>query len=108
GNRNSPAIALSAHSRWQFWDGRADTLWMQALGPFEDAKEFGGSRLFVAQQIVKRYSTQYDEVFGTKYPLPDLTTFPQDGKPGDAAYDALSPAEQDDVTRVFVNVGKAI
>jgi cytochrome c peroxidase len=38
-DRNAPALALAAHNRWQFWDGRADTLWMQALGPFENAKD---------------------------------------------------------------------
>lgn len=108
GNRNSPAIALSAHSPWQFWDGRADTLWMQALGPFEDVLEFGGSRLFVAHQIVQRHASQYSEVFGTKYPLSDLSGLPASGKPGDAAYDALTAAEKDAVTRIFVNVGKAI
>ena len=108
GNRNSPAIALTAHSPWQFWDGRADTLWMQALGPFEDALEFGGSRLYVAQQIAQRHAAQYGEVFGAKYPLPDLSDLPASGKPGDPAYDALSAAQKDAVTRVFVNVGKAI
>lgn len=107
-NRNSPAIALAAHARWQFWDGRADTLWMQALGPFEDAKEFGSSRLFVAKQIQQRYSAEYAAVFGAKYPLPDLSVFPPSGKPGDAAYDALSAADKDAVTRIYVNVGKAI
>ncbi len=108
GDRNSPAIALSAHSRWQFWDGRADTLWMQALGPFEDAKEFGGSRLFVVHQIAQRYRTEYEAVFGAKYPLPDHASLPASGKPGDAAYDALSAADKEKVTRVYVNVGKAI
>ncbi|HVH40917.1 MAG TPA: cytochrome c peroxidase, partial [Labilithrix sp.] len=108
GDRNSPPIALSAHSRWQFWDGRADTLWMQALGPFEDAKEFGGSRLFVAQQIVKRHASQYAAVFGAKYPLPDLASLPASGKPGDPAFDALTPADKEKVTRIFVNAGKAI
>jgi cytochrome c peroxidase len=108
GDRNSPAIALAAHSRWQFWDGRADTLWMQALGPFEDAKEFGGSRLFVARQIVKSHEAQYNEVFGAKYPLPVLPTRPAEGKPGDPEYDALSADEKEKITRIFVNVGKAI
>lgn len=108
GNRNSPAIALAAHSRWQFWDGRADTLWMQALGPFEDPLELGASRLFVAQQIAQRHGAQYDEVFGATYPLPDLTALPAHGKPGAPAYDALSAADKEKVTRVFVNVGKAI
>lgn len=107
-DRNSPAIALAAHSPWQFWDGRADTLWMQALAPFEDAKELGGSRLFVAHAIASRHAAAYDAAFGAKHPLPDLASLPPSGKPGDAAYDALSAADKDKVTRVFVNAGKAI
>ncbi len=108
GNRNSPGIALAAHSRWQFWDGRADTLWMQALAPFEDPVEYGGSRLFVAHQIAQRHATEYGAVFGAKYPLPDLAGLPANGKPGDPAYDALPAADKDNVTRIFVNAGKAI
>lgn len=108
GDRNSPAIALAAHARWQFWDGRADTLWMQALGPFENPKEFGSSRLFVAKQIAAHYAADYAAVFGPKYTLPDLTLLPADGKPGDAIYDALPQAKRDEIARVYVNVGKAI
>ncbi|AKU97971.1 Cytochrome c551 peroxidase [Labilithrix luteola] len=107
GDRNSPSVALAAHARWQFWDGRADTLWAQALGPFENPKEFGGSRLFVAKQIVARYPTDYGAVF-SKYPLPDLAGLPDGAKPGDPAWDALTQKQRDDVTRVYVNVGKAI
>lgn len=110
GDRNSPAIALASHARWQFWDGRADTLWMQALGPFENPKEFAASRLFVAHQIATRYAAEYGTVF-TKYPLPDLADvarFPAAGKPGDASWQGMAAADQDSASRVFVNVGKAI
>ena len=55
------------------------------------------------------YKNEYNAVFGAKYPFPDLSGFAlPDGKPGDAAYDALAPADRDAVTRVYVNVGKAI
>lgn len=108
GDRNSPPIALAAHARWQFWDGRADTLWMQALGPFEDVKEVASSRLFVAHAIVDRYAAAYGALFGAKYPLPDLAGLPASGRPGDPAYDALPPATRDGITRVFVNAGKVI
>ena len=106
-DRNSPSIALAAHSRWQFWDGRADTLWMQALGPPEDAKEMGSSRVFIAHAIADRYNAEYTAVFGAKYPLPALPALAS-GKPGDPAYDALSQGERDGITRIYVNVGKAI
>lgn len=84
-DRNSPEIALAAHSRWQFWDGRVDSLWAQALGPIEDAKEMGSSRVFVANEIKARYSAEYEAIFGTKYPIATASD-----------------------TRIFVNVGKAI
>jgi cytochrome c peroxidase len=105
-DRNSPAIALASHARWQFWDGRAETLWAQALGPFEDAREFGGSRLFVAHRIADSYASQYSALFGSDPKA--INALPANGKPGDAAYDALSPDDKDKVTRIFVNVGKAI
>lgn len=107
-DRNSPSVALAAHSRWQFWDGRADTLWMQALGPPENAKEIGSNRLFIAHQIATRYAASYAAVFGAKYPLPDLSALPANGKPGDAAYDAMSAQDKDNVTRIYVNMGKAL
>ncbi|MBX3188591.1 MAG: hypothetical protein KF819_16360 [Labilithrix sp.] len=107
-DRNAPSIALASHARWQFWDGRADTLWMQALGPPENAKEMGSSRLFVAHQIEARYAAEYDAIFAAKYPRPDLSALPAEGKPGDATYDALPSETRDAITRVYVNVGKAI
>ncbi|MBS2014013.1 MAG: hypothetical protein JST00_14075 [Deltaproteobacteria bacterium] len=107
-DRNSPSVVVAAHSRWQFWDGRADTLWMQALGPPENAKEMGSSRLFIAHRIASTYAAEYGAIFGAKYPLPDLTGLPASGKPGDPAYDALPSATKDAITRVYVNVGKSI
>jgi len=107
-DRNSPSVVMAAHARWQFWDGRADTLWMQALGPPESAVEMGSSRLFIAHQIASRHAATYTAIFGSKYPLPDLTGVPPAGKPGDPAYDALPAATKDAVTRIYVNVGKSL
>jgi cytochrome c peroxidase len=112
-DRNAPSVAFSSHARWQFWDGRADTLWMQALGPPESDKEVGGSRLFIAHQIATRYAAEYGAIFGGKYPLPaeletDPVRFPASGKPGDAAWQAMTQADRDAITRIYVNVGKSI
>jgi cytochrome c peroxidase len=107
-DRNAPAIALAAHARWQFWDGRADTLWMQALGPLENPKEFGSSRLFVAHAVAVNYAPSYAAVFGALADLSDANRFPANGKPGDPSWQAMAVADQQTVSDIFVNVGKAI
>jgi cytochrome c peroxidase len=107
GDRRTPRIALAAFSRHQFWDGRADTLWAQALGPLENDRELASSRLFVARRVGEKYAALHAAVFPS-HPLPDLAALPGGGKPGEAAYDALPAGERQAVTRVFVDVGKAI
>ena len=107
GNRRTPRIALAAFSRWQFWDGRADSLWAQALAPLENDDELGSSRLFVARRIAATYAGSYAAAF-PNYPLPALDGLPKTGKPGDPSYDRLTVAAKHAVTRVFVDAGKAI
>ncbi len=79
-------IAATARSPFLFWDGRKDSQWAQALGPLESPVEHGGTRAQYAHLVNTHYRTDYETVFG---PLPDL-------------------GEPDSVTRVFVNMGKAI
>lgn len=110
GDRHTPSATLAAHAPFQFWDGRADTLWQQALGPFESAGEMGSSRLFVARRVGAAYAAEYAAVF-PRAPLPamaDLARFPASGKPGEPSWDGMAAADRDAVTRVYVNVGKAI
>ena len=75
------------------------------MAPFENAKEIASNRLYVVHQLT-RYQTDYEAVFGA---LPaNLATLPENGKPGDAAYDAMSAADKEAATRAFVNVGKSL
>ncbi len=106
GNRRTPSIALSAHARWQFWDGRADSLWAQALGPLENGAELDSSRVFVARRVLELHGAQYEQLFGG--PLPEVSQWPLRGKPGDAAYDSMSELDRAAVTRVFVGAAKAM
>lgn len=103
--RNTPTVLGALGSRWQFLDGRADTLWGQAVGPIENAREMGGSRLRVVHRVAASYRAPYEALFG---PLPDVDALPAEGMPGDAAYDALDAITRQAVTRVLVNVGKSI
>jgi cytochrome c peroxidase len=108
GDRNAPSVLFASHARWQFWDGRADSLWAQALGPFENPKEFDSSRLFVAHAIFDRYRAQYEAIFGALPPLSDGARFPASGKPGSIEWMNMTAADQQAVNRVYANVGKAI
>lgn len=107
-DRNAPPVALAAHARWQFWDGRADTIWMQAAGPIEDAREMGSTRLFVAHRIAQAYAASFQAVWGALPPLGDAQRFPATGKPGDAAWGGMTQGDRDLVTRVLVDVAKSI
>jgi cytochrome c peroxidase len=107
GTRRSPSIALASHAPSQFWDGRVDTLWAQALAPFEDPREFASSRVFVVRQVAARYRAAYEALFPDA-PLPRVDDLPSEGRPGDPRFDALDATLRAAVTRVFVNVGKSI
>lgn len=107
GTRRTPRITLAAHQRWQFWDGRVDSLWAQALAPFENPAEFNSSRLRVVRRVMAGYGSDYRAAFPAA-PAPSTSAWPADGKPGDAAYDALPEGERQAATQTFVNIGKAI
>jgi cytochrome c peroxidase len=85
--RRTMPIAATAYSPFLFWDGRKDSQWAQALGPLESPVEHGGTRAQYARVIAEYYRADYERIFG---PLPG------------------QPAQRDEVTRVFVNLGKAI
>ncbi|MBW7906881.1 MAG: hypothetical protein H3C42_15105 [Phycisphaerae bacterium] len=118
GVRHTQGLWNVAYNRWFFWDGRADTLWAQALEPIERPDEMGGSRVQAARLIAEAPALRsaYERVFG---PLPDAVaaaSLPRAGRPvaGDAAHEhdrawrGLSAAQRAGVDRVFANVGKAI
>lgn len=148
--RHTPSLINVAHHRWYFWDGRADSLWAQALVPLESPLEHASSRLQVAHVVAgdPLLRTEYEEVFGPLPPLEDGARFPPTGRPvpaddhahrlaaehaaearsrGDGragghqhgegsdfyhphqrAWDGMTPEDREAVTRVFVNVGKAL
>lgn len=109
-DRRTMPIAGAAYSPFQFWDGRADSLWAQALQPLEDAREHGGTRTFYVHAIAKAHRAAYEAVFG---PLPRLDDLPAAAGPKGtaaerAAWEALDAPRQNAVNRVFANIGKAI
>ena len=111
GTRHTPTLLNVAYHRWFFWDGRADSLWSQALGPIENPVEMGSSRAAVAHHLAAdpALARAYERVFGA---LPDLAGVPADARPGPGAagqaWETLTAARRDAIDRVFANVGKAI
>ena len=118
GTRNAPTVLNVAFSRWFFLDGRTDSLWSQAIQPFENAAEFGGDRLQMVLMTIRDPALRaaYQHVFG---PLPALTADlspavhharpdanPQ--SPVAQAWRDMAPANRRAVDEIFSNLGKAI
>ena len=106
--RNTPTIINAARLGPQFWDGRADSLWSQALFALENPDEMNFTRLEIAHLLDTTFRASYEKAFG---PLPDFSDtarFPEIGAPGSPAFDHLAAADQDLVNRVVANLGKAL
>ncbi|MEO8905002.1 MAG: cytochrome c peroxidase [Polyangiaceae bacterium] len=132
GRRKAPSLLDVAQAPLVTWDGRRDALYNQPFAPIESPIEMNSSRLFAAEQLYARHRSEYEAIFGAMPPLDDAQRFPQlsaaqtgchpshadtepqcngteDGVPGDGAeFDGLSAADQDLVTGVVVNAGKAL
>jgi len=108
--RRTMPVAATARSPWQFWDGRSDSQWSQALGPLESAVEHGGTRTQYAHVVAEHYRRQYEEVFGA---LPDVGSLPRRAGPvvdtaANAAWSRMPAVRRDEISRVYANIGKAI
>lgn len=114
-NRNTPTIVGASASPWQFWDGRKDSLWSQALGPLENALEHGFTRMEVARTLGVRYRDQYEALFGEMTDFDDAR-FPERAMPDPTFTDGplhtawlgMNPADRQAVNEAFVHFGKAV
>ncbi|HVS08613.1 MAG TPA: cytochrome c peroxidase [Planctomycetota bacterium] len=116
--RHAPSLWNVAWQRWLFWDGRADSLWAQALGPIEDDVEMGSSRLAVAHVVHRdpALRAEYEALFGPLPALGDAARFPPDAKPvpdspddpRDRAWRAMRPEDREAVERLCANLGKSL
>ncbi len=109
-DRRTMPLAGVAYNSWQFWDGRKDTLWSQALGPMEDAREHGETRAGLAHTVARKYGDRYAAIFGA---LPNLVGVPAAASPlGDAAaqaaWNAMAESDRAAIDAVFANLGKAL
>lgn len=117
-DRNSPSILNAAYRRWLFWDGRADSLWMQAVEPFEHAREYGGDRTAIIRTVAQDEAMRraYETIFGALPKMTDASRFPDEARPvpGDEAHPAhlawknMNEEDREAINRAFTNLGKAI
>ncbi|MEM7218758.1 MAG: cytochrome c peroxidase [Pseudomonadota bacterium] len=113
-NRNTPSIVGAAWSYWQYWDGRRDSLWAQALLPIEAENEMAGSRVQLAADLGSpRYRELYAAAFGAPPPsftLPPraYTAAPLGSAADSAAWHDLPQGARREINRLFANAGKAI
>ncbi|TQV75504.1 cytochrome C peroxidase [Aliikangiella marina] len=110
--RNSPTLIGSAYSPWQYWDGRKDSLWSQALAPIEAHNELDTSRVEYVRKLAADYREIYQETFGEK-DFSFLNLLPEKASPiGDQTaqknWHSLNKSLQKQVNDVFSNAGKAM
>ncbi len=101
--RNAPSTFNAALKSRQFWDGRADTLEEQALGPLLAADEMGGSEASILQHV-----GDYDDMFENAFPGEDGPTLEQVSValaqyqrmlPRRSRFDAFVDGDRDALTR---------
>ena len=110
---NSMTLIGSAWSPWQTWNGKADSQWMQATLPLENAAEHGLDRTALAHLLAEGYAAEYAAIFGSLPPFEDAERFPAHAAPVaepalSAAWSAMAEADRDAVNRVLANAGKAL
>ena len=66
GTRNTPSLLNRGYGKSFFWDGRAPTLELQALGPIENPLELATSVVAVLEKL--RSSNEYQQLFAAAYP----------------------------------------
>jgi cytochrome c peroxidase len=71
GGRQSPTVYNTAFNHFQFWDGRAESLEEQALGPIHNPIEMAETHENVVSKIgkIKGYQELFQKVFGTDVSL---------------------------------------
>jgi cytochrome c peroxidase len=114
-SRHTPTIVGAAFQSWFYWDGRRDSLWAQALVPFEAPDEMGSSRTAVVRLVGRdpSYRRRYEAIFGTYPALLRSDTIPTQAGPlgtaaTRAAWSRLSTPIRAAIDGVYANLGKAI
>lgn len=76
GSRNSPTILNAAFNRFQFWDGRADSLESQVSGPMLNSLEMGHTLEGVERNVAESAQLRplFEQAFGSGRPTMEKIT----------------------------------
>ncbi len=114
GKRNTPSLRGVAHNRWFLWDGGKDSLWSQALAPFENSAEhdFPRTRLAKLIQAEPVYRHLYQQVFGS-VPISPAENLADEAQPSGSvaqikAWKKMPASQRQQIDTVFAHMGKAI
>jgi len=97
GGRNSPVAYNRILSRAQFWDGRADSLEAQAIGPIANPIEMGNTHAACVATLKKipGYVVQFEKIFDDGVTIENvgraIATFERAVVTGTTPYDAYQP-----------------
>lgn len=115
GKRNTPSLLGVSYQKWFFWDGRKDSLWAQALEPFEDETEHNLSRTKLLKIIFEdpQYQLLYRDVFEELPDSKEISEWPDSASPNRSlaelkAWKALPIESRKRINLIFSNLGKAI
>ena len=113
--RNTPTVIGAAYHRWFYWDGRRDSLWSQALIPFEAPEEMGASRTHVVSTVARdaEHRRRYVALFGNLPSTEWLDRWPAQAGPFGhgatrEAWHRLSASDRQRINQIYANIGKAI
>ena len=100
GGRNSPVSYNRIVSKEQFWDGRADSLEAQAVGPIANPIEMGFTHdeCIDCLSAIPEYKTQFERIFSDGLTIDNvgraLAAFERAIVTGPAPYDYYAPVAQ--------------
>ena len=112
--RNTQTLLGVAWQRWFYWDGRRDSLWSQALVPFEAADEMGASRVHVLRTITLDIALkrEFEAVFGPlrfeALSIEPIHAGPWGDEITQKQWYGLTKSERHQINQDYANVGKAI
>jgi len=108
GGRSSPTVINSAYHPLQFWDGRANQLEGQALGPIQNPIEMGHSMEACVESLngIPGYKKQFQDVFGTDVTADGIAkaiaAFERTVLSGDAPFDRYKAGDKSAMSEAAV------